>query len=71
MRYIVATGSTKTEVVDLSDPSKSCILEDISYRYESTGGMLGTIPVICGGNDNGYYLDECTTSARTTQSINC
>ena len=36
MRYIVATGypsnrGVKTEVVDLSDPSKSCILEDIPY----------------------------------------
>ena len=63
MRYIVATGGpsengVKTEVVDLSDPSKSCILEDITYRYESAGGMLGTTPVICGGR-NGKKLDEC------------
>ena len=62
MRYIVATGfpSTKTEVVDLSDPSKSCLLEDIPYRYNSEGGMLGTTPVICGGYDGNYAkLDEC------------
>lgn len=63
MRYIVATGDpsdsgVKTEVVDLSDPSKSCLLEDISYRYWSAGGMLGTTPVICGGW-NGTSLDEC------------
>ena len=51
MRYIVATGmgapctvsGCKTEVVDLSDPSKSCLLDDIPYRYDSAGGMLGTI----------------------------
>jgi len=67
MRYIVATGNpseigVKTEVVDLSDPSKSCLLEDISYRMWSAGGMLGTIPVICGGDTNNIdnrYLDEC------------
>ena len=67
MRYIVATGApsgsgVKTEVVDLSDPSKSCILEDIPYRYYSAGGLLGTTPVICGGRnyDGGWnYFDEC------------
>ena len=67
MRYIVATGypsdsGVKTEVVDLSDPSKSCLLEDVSYRYYSTGGLLGTTPVICGGEkyDGGWYnFDEC------------
>ena len=47
MRYIVATGApsgsgVKTEVVDLSDPSKSCLLEDITHRSWSAGGMLGT-----------------------------
>ena len=63
MRYIVATGvpsesGVKTEVVDITDPSKSCLLEDISYRGWSAGGMLGTIPVICGGY--GYSSsDEC------------
>ena len=45
MRYIVATGYSlaneiKTEVVDLSDPSKSCLLEDIPFRDDSVGGML-------------------------------
>ena len=59
MRYIVATGSTKTEVVDLSDPSKSCLLEDIPYRFASAGGLLGTIPVICGGLDGSGNLDKC------------
>ena len=52
MRYLVATGQwhiTKTEIVDLSDPSKSCLLEDIPHQYTSTGGLLGTTPVICGG----------------------
>ena len=64
MRYIVATGlqQIKTEVVDLSDPSKSCLLEDIPYQAYSAGGMLGTTPVICGGyagNGNNGHLDEC------------
>ena len=45
MRYILATGEpsgsgVKTEVVDLSDPSKSCLLEDIPFRDDSVGGML-------------------------------
>ena len=67
MRYIVATGEpsesgVKTEVVDLSDPSKSCLLEDIPYRESSTGGLLGTTPVICGGWPIGVgsgSLNEC------------
>ena len=63
VRYLVATGQpsgsgAKTEIVDLSDPSKSCLLEDISYRRYSAGGLLGTTPVICGGY-NGYYFNEC------------
>merc|ERR1712062_676243 len=51
----------KTEVVDLSDPSKSCLLEDISFRYYSTGGLLGTTPVICGGLNSKFqnYFNEC------------
>ena len=62
MRYIVATGwpygsGAKTEVVDLSDPSKSCLLEDIPYRYESSVGLLGTTPVICGGYYENYFND--------------
>ena len=64
MRYIVATGEpsdsgVKTEVVDLSDPSKSCLLEDIPYRQESAGGLLGTTPVICGGLDDSTIINEC------------
>ena len=67
MRYIVATGDgdpyyngVKTEVVDLYDPSKSCILEDIPYRYYSAGGMLGSTPVICGGSSSPLsHFDEC------------
>ena len=56
MRYLVATGKpsssgVKTEIVDLSDPTMSCLLEDIPYRSDSTGGLLGTTPVICGGYD--------------------
>jgi len=51
----VATGFGNgwgiTEVVDLSDPSKSCILEDNLYGTWSIGGLLGTTPVICGGLD--------------------
>ena len=63
LRYMVATGSPsssrqKTEIVDLTDPSKSCVLDDIPSRYGSTGGVLGTIPVICGGYGGGY-LNEC------------
>ena len=64
MRYIVATGEpsdsgVKTEVVDLSDPSKSCLLEDIPNLFSSAGGILGTIPVICGGWGDSGSSDEC------------
>lgn len=64
MRYIVATGyppgsGLKTEVVDLSDLSKSCLLEDIPQRWSSAGGLLGTTPVICGGFNGTDNLNEC------------
>ena len=67
IRYLVATGKgsgEKAEILDLSDPTmsstKSCLSEDISYRYGSAGGMLGTIPVICGGKDaNANFLKKC------------
>ena len=58
MRYLVAYGGAKTEILDISDPTESCILEadDITNQFGSTGqyggtgGLLGTTPVICGGN---------------------
>ena len=65
MRYLVATGEpssngVKTEIVDLSDPTMSCLLEDIPYRAYSAGGLLGTTPVICGGRDGNWnYLNDC------------
>ena len=51
---IVGIGGDRTEIIDVSNPMKSCALNDISgsgqpYRYRSTGGMLGMTPVICGG----------------------
>ena len=65
LRYLVATGwptdnGVKTEILDLSDPTKSCLLDDISVRGASTGGLLGTTPVICGGYDGSINdLSEC------------
>ena len=66
---MVATGQLssngqKTEIVDLTDPSKSCLLEDTSFRWGSTGGLIGTTPIICGGSGGGVpgayiYLNEC------------
>ena len=59
---MVATGQTttkrtviSTEIIDVSNPTKSCVLDDKiirQYQYASTGGMLGTTPVICGGLGN-------------------
>ena len=50
---MVAGGPKTTEIVDVSNPMKSCVLNDTlslkPYRHFSTGGMLGTTPVICGG----------------------
>ena len=64
MRYMLATGQpsgsgVRTEIVDLSDPSKSCLLEDISYRFYSAGGLLESNPIICGGHDGNDWLNEC------------
>ena len=40
-QLIPPSGSgVKTEVVDLSDPFKSCLVEDIPFRDDSAGGML-------------------------------
>ena len=64
LRYMVATGKPtsgngqKTEIVDLTDSSMSCVLDDIPSQWGSTGGVLGTTPIICGGF-NGNYLNEC------------
>ena len=74
LRYLVATGdpsdnAVKTEIVDLSDPSKSCLLDDIPYRIiDSVGGLLGTTPVICGGRNMSGYLDDCVLYG-TSQTI--
>ena len=45
-----------TEIIDVSNPKKSCVLNDDNVlgiggkpRYYSSGGTLGTTPVICGG----------------------
>ena len=65
MKYMVATGQTttkrtviSTEIIDVSNPTKSCVLDDKiidQYQYGSTGGMLGTTPVICGGTNGSDY----------------
>ena len=51
MKYMVATGDRTTEIIDVSNPMKSCVLNDRLplLRSMSTGGMLGKTPVICGG----------------------
>ena len=66
MRYLVATGrpsdhGVMTEIVDLTDPSMSCLTEDIPYRFSSAGGLLGKTPVICGGwgGTQSGLLNEC------------
>ena len=41
-----------TEIIDVSNPTKSCVLDDKiidHYQYGGRGGMFGTTPVICGG----------------------
>ena len=70
MRYMLATGYfpvnqsliyPKTQIVDVSNPTKSCELnDDITDRSSSTGGMLGTTPIICGGNIRMTgWMNEC------------
>ena len=53
-------SSYKPEIVDLSDPTKSCLLEEIRPVWAGTGGLLGTTPVICGGADgDSIASDDC------------
>ena len=66
MKYFVATGGphwiVETEIVDVSDPARSCSLEDISHRLGSVGGLLETAPVICGGMGGGVgsgFRNDC------------
>ena len=67
MRYMLATGYfpvngsliyPKTQIVDVSNPTKSCELnEGLPHGFASTGGMLGTTSVICGGHSK--LANEC------------
>ena len=69
LRYLVATGffgwlqssGVTPEIVDLSDPTKSCVLEDIPFYknpWNPAGGLMVTTPVICGGFQVDYK-NEC------------
>ena len=66
MKYMVArgrqSGLVRVEIVDVRNPTKSCVLYDeIPHKVKSklsSGGLLGTTPVICGGYRSNY-LDEC------------
>ena len=51
MKYMVATRERTTEIIDVSNPMKSCVLvnDRLPVLSMSTGGMLGKTPVICGG----------------------
>ena len=46
-----SSNGVKTEILDISNPSMSCLLDDTKFRYGSQGGLLGSTPVICGGYD--------------------
>ena len=65
-----------TEIIDVSNPTKSCVLDDKiidQYQYGSTGGMLGTTPVICGGQGHGAGVDSMSNKCLlygTSQKIN-
>ena len=66
MKYMIArgrqTGALRVEIVDVRNPTKSCVLYDDLTVYSvifSSGGLLGTTPVICGGYRYPNYLDEC------------
>ena len=67
MKYMVArgrqSGLVRVEIVDVRNPTKSCVLYDeIPHKTKSylcSGGLLGTTPVICGGYRYPNYLDEC------------
>ena len=66
MKYLVATGdpegsAIKTEVVDITDPSKSCLLSDLPYINGAASCSLGSSPIICGGyaGSDDSYRDQC------------
>lgn len=61
-------SESKTEIVDLTDPSKACLLDvhdAIPQRKHSVGGLLGTTPVICGC----YWMDCDCVLLGTSQVI--
>ena len=50
----------KTEVIDLTDASNSCTLNDYPLDvYDASGGLLGSTPLICGGNQDTKPMSEC------------
>ena len=68
------------EIIDISNPQKSCKLDTTAmnnepasgYRYASTGALLGSSPIICGGYSGNYWpsvLDECVISFDPSQKI--
>ena len=71
-KFLITTGVSndrwikKSEILDLSDQKKFQCADWLDYPidvYAATGGLVGQVPVICGGN-RGYgfsngYKDEC------------
>ena len=53
-------GANTIEIIDISDPSKSCLLSDLQEggMMRAASGLLGSSPIICGGWD-GSERDDC------------
>ena len=52
-------GANTIEIIDISDPSKFCLLSDLpGGMMRAASGLLGSSPIICGGWD-GSERDDC------------
>ena len=65
---VVTGGSLTTEIIDLGDSSFQCTkVEKFPKKlYFANGGMVGKIPMVCGGKDDyslyiGTYQKACYT----------
>ena len=67
-KFLITTGKTtgydyikKSEILDISDQKKFQCADWVDYPigvYGATGGLVGQVPVICGGWSSGY-IDDC------------
>ena len=69
-KFLITTGFNnddgqikKSEILDFSEKNKYQCADWVDYPidvYDATGGLVGQVPVICGGVSYSYgYIDDC------------